>query len=128
MVGSESERVERARTWLPITPRLLRAVQRRELTSGCDGWSPPGPQCPPPAVCVCVGVYLHVRVEDAAQLPSPLVSPPPPPVCALPSRQPYVRSPRCKCATWLQNLPNLPCLQETKLADKVPGKVIAGNE
>lgn len=58
VVGSECERVERARTWLPITPRLLRAAQRRELTSGCDGWSPPG-QCPPAVrVCVCVCICM----------------------------------------------------------------------
>lgn len=82
----------------------------------------------PAAPCVCVCMHLHVRVEDVALLPSHLLSPPPPPVCALPCRQPYVRSPRCKCAAWLQNLPNLPCLQETKLAEEVPGKVIAGDE
>lgn len=121
MVGSKClwscERVMLVRRQLPITPskRLFKDISSLQVVM--DGSARPES---PRLQCVCVCMHLHVRGEDIAKCSAAPSSPPP--VCALPSRQPYVRSPLCKCATWLQNLPNLPCLKEMKQAAECRGR------
>lgn len=46
---------------------------------------------------VCVCVHLHVSGEDSTKCSAAPSHPPSSPVCALPSRQPYVKSPLTAC-------------------------------